>query len=113
MALVAFVGVGTFLIIFFSILLLLLCVLSRITQRSSFWIAGAATLFIVALVLALSPRQSASDSAATLTVGSGGYSSFYVGQSLMAALMILSTLGACVGISITNCTSPRYARPIE
>ena len=127
---ILFVGVGTFIVIFFAVICLLLCLLGLVLKRPwcvrdsnlvttptryptlpafRLYAVSVATLIVVVLSVVLTPRAPPGG----LTNASPVYSTYYIGVTLMAVLMFGSALGAigCVAaLTLRRSTHVRVIR---
>jgi hypothetical protein len=101
---VMFLGVGTFVVIVFCILAVLLCVAGRGTSMPVvFYASGTGLVGLVLVLLLVLPRQpafSSAEDASRLT------SSYSIGQGLTAAMALLGVVAGLVGAFQYACMDP-------
>lgn len=85
---------------------------ARIHPRR-FAIVGGLLLFILLLVLFLSPRLAPGETGATPANASPLYSSYYAGLIVFAISISLASVGGCASVAVFNIFAPRYGQVAE
>jgi predicted tellurium resistance membrane protein TerC len=105
-------GLGSFLIALFVLIWIILALASFVFRNRWLNFFGFLALLIVALVLVLSPRASASGNA-TPANSTPIYSTYYIGLGLMGAAMIAGCLASLVTLGCQTLVKNRHATSID